>query len=381
MTSRQPELHVGTHNLLADRSLDFQLDRWIAYGGDSMLADVRSVLDRLATLDGWRSAFLELHERAVAASLPLDAALHLRAAEFFFLPGDPRRPAARRTFVSLMREVFDVVAPSGVPYAGGSLPVYRFAPPRPRHTVVVFGGFDSYIEELFPIFLALRGEGLDVVAFEGPGQGAVLHDARLPMTPDWHLPVSTVLDALGLDDVTLVGISLGGCLAIRAAACEARVRRVVTFDVLADFEACLLAQIPAARRLVLRTLLATRAGSLFDGLVRRDRRPIVEWGVAQGMHVFGVETPHAMLREAARYHTRDVSARVTQDVLLLAGAEDHYVPRRQILDQVAALTGARSITARVFSRAESAHSHCQVGNLPLAVHTIARWIDAIVPAK
>lgn len=39
---------------------------WIAYGGDSMLADVRSVVDRLETLEGWRSAFLELHDRALA---------------------------------------------------------------------------------------------------------------------------------------------------------------------------------------------------------------------------------------------------------------------------------------------------------------------------
>jgi pimeloyl-ACP methyl ester carboxylesterase len=33
-----------------------------------------------------------------------------------------------------------------------------------------------------------------------------------------------VLDAFNLDDVTLVGISLGGCLAIRATAFEPRVR-------------------------------------------------------------------------------------------------------------------------------------------------------------
>ena len=120
-----------------------------------------------------------------------------------------------------------------------------------------------------------------------------------------------------------------------------------------------------------------RAGFLLDAIVRRDRRPIAEWGLAPGMHAFGVETPHAMFREAARHHTRDVSALVTQDVLLLAGAEDHYVPPRQILDQVAGLTGARSLTARIFTRAESAQSHCQVGSLPFAVYTIAGWIGTL----
>ena len=83
ITTTRSLLHVGTHGLLADRSLSLQLDRWIAYGGDSMLADVRSVLDRFVSLDGWRSAFLELHDRALAADRRLDAALHLRSAEFF----------------------------------------------------------------------------------------------------------------------------------------------------------------------------------------------------------------------------------------------------------------------------------------------------------
>lgn len=372
---RRPDLHIGTHRLLVDASLAFQLDRWIAYGGEPMLADVRGALDRMTTLDGWRSAFLDLHEQALAAGRDLHAALHLRAAEFFMTPDDPRRPAARRTFVSLMREVFDVPPPTAIGYRDVAFPVYRFSPAAPRDTVVIFGGFDSYIEEFFPIFLALREAGFDVVAFEGPGQGAVLDEAHLPMTPDWHVPVGVVLDSLGLTEVTLVGVSLGGCLAIRAAAFEPRIERVVAFDALADFEACLVAQLPPARRRVLRALRAVHAGRLLDALARRDRRPIAAWGLAQGMRVFGVDTPHAFLREAARYHTRDVSARVGQDVLLLAGAEDHYVPPRQVHDQAAALTAARSITTRVFTRAESAQSHCQVGNLPLAIHTIARWIE------
>ena len=55
------------------------------------------------------------------------------------------------------------------------------------------------------------------------------------MTPDWHRPVGAILDRLSMSDVTLVGISLGGCLAIRAAAYEPRVTRVVAFDALTDF--------------------------------------------------------------------------------------------------------------------------------------------------
>ena len=66
---------------------------------------------------------------------------------------------------------------------------------------------------------------------------------------------------------------------------------------------------------------------------------------------------------------------VLRDVLLMAGAEDHYVPTHQIYDQAAWLSKARSVTTRMFSRAEQAQSHCQVGNLPLAIRTITAWMD------
>jgi alpha-beta hydrolase superfamily lysophospholipase len=64
----------------------------------------------------------------------------------------------------------------------GRLLAYRFITPSPKSTIVVFGGFDSYIEELIPTALLLRDAGYDVVAFDGPGQGAALKAARFART-------------------------------------------------------------------------------------------------------------------------------------------------------------------------------------------------------
>ena len=374
-----PALHTGYYQLNSDTSLNFQLNRWLGYGSEALLADIRSVVPRLTTYPAWIAAFLELAERALADSRRLEAAYHTRCAEFFMLPTDPRRRGCRERFIDLVREGFGVTAAQiiHVPCAGLSLPGYRFTAPLPRDTIVLFGGFDSYIEECIPMMQALRDEGFDVVAFEGPGQGAAIEDLKLPMTPDWHLPVAAVLDHLQLSNVTLVGISLGGCLAVRAAAYEPRVARVVAFDVLTDFLECMLRQTPAAARLLSRSLLRIGAGPLLDAAptAAGRRRPVLEWGLMQAMHIFGVKTPHAALAASAQYQTRDVSARVTQDVLLCAGAEDHYVPLHQLYDQARWLTGARSVTTRLFTRAEQAQNHCQVGNLPLALRTIGSWID------
>jgi len=116
---------------------------------------------------------------------------------------------------------------------------------------------------------------------------------------------------------------------------------------------------------------------VLEALLARSarRRLVTDWGLQQGMHVFGERARAGFLHAAARFTTRDVSSQVTQDVLLLAGAEDHYLPRRHLSQQLDALTNARSVTARLFTRAESAQNHCQVGNLGLAIDVITDWIE------
>jgi alpha-beta hydrolase superfamily lysophospholipase len=370
--------HVGTYDVVPDRSLNFQINRWVSHGGEPLLREIQAMAPRLVSLDAWRNEFLAAAERAMAAGRPHDAAILLRSAEFFMTSTDPRKRPSRERFLTLMRQAYGVGPPDRLPFAGGYLPFYRFVPSAPSATVVLFGGFDSYIEEFFPILTAMRNRGFDVVAFEGPGQGGALEDSSIPMTPDWHRPVGAILDRLSLSGVTLLGISLGGCLAIRAAAYEPRVTRVVAFDALTDLLECILRQLPPASQRLVRALLAARADRLIDVLqAPAAREPIRAWGIAQGMHVLGVHSPSAVLRAAAAYRTQEASPLVQQDVLLLAGAEDHYVPTHQIYDQAAWLSKARSVTTRMFSRAEQAQSHCQVGNLPLAIRTIAAWMDQV----
>jgi pimeloyl-ACP methyl ester carboxylesterase len=65
----------------------------------------------------------------------------------------------------------------------------------------------------------------------------------------------------------------------------------------------------------------------------------------------------------------------TADVLLLAGADDHYVPLKQLRRQAANLTRARSVSTRTFTAAEQAGNHCQVGNIGAAVRVIEGWLE------
>ena len=53
------------------------------------------------------------------------------------------------------------------------------------------------------------------------------------------------------------------------------------------------------------------------------------------------------------------------------------VPIEQWHQQIRMLTNARSITARLFTRSESAQNHCQAGNYTLALTTIVNWLDGM----
>jgi hypothetical protein len=88
-----------------------------------------------------------------------------------------------------------------------------------------------------------------------------------------------------------------------------------------------------------------------------------------------------VLKHYQKYETAGISPRLTQDVLLMAGAEDHYIPVHQLPDQIATLTHVRSLTARLFTRAEQAQNHVQVGNMGLAFRTMIDWMTGLGPIE
>ncbi|MGI9295118.1 MAG: hypothetical protein ACR2PS_14150 [Pseudomonadales bacterium] len=74
---------------------------------------------------------------------------------------------------------------------------------------------------------------------------------------------------------------------------------------------------------------------------------------------------------------KDVSSLIEQDVLLLAGENDHFVPVEFLELQKAALTSARSVRARLFTAMEGGDEHCQVGRIDLATDEILDWLDSL----
>jgi hypothetical protein len=238
---------VGYHDLHPDISINFQLNRFYGWvGDDSMLTEMRDALAGVNDYPAFTKIILDLGEKALARNEMLKGAYYLRLAEFFLHFSDPRKLPTRQRFVDLILDQFGIPssAYSRIPFESGWLPAYRLTPAQPKGTLVVFGGFDSYIEEWLPAALVFRDAGYDTILFEGPGQGAALELAHLTMSPEWEKPVKAVLDFFRLDAVTLMGFSLGGGLVIRAAAFEPRVRRVIAYDIMTNGLECFLRPLP-----------------------------------------------------------------------------------------------------------------------------------------
>jgi pimeloyl-ACP methyl ester carboxylesterase len=361
----------------ADANINYQLNRFL---GGEPVSEVAALAARIATLADWKRELLAVAERTRSAT-------YFRAAEFFMTPGDPDRERAYDEFVRLFwaEHAGDRCERVRVPYERGhTLPAIYLPAAQPAGTIVMHAGFDAFIEEFYAGGEALRDAGFDVILYDGPGQGEPLVKQHLAMTHAWERSVAAVLDHFQRADVTLVGISLGGYLAPRAAAFEPRVARVVAFDVMYDFFDASTSHAGGLLHAIGRPLVASAlGGKLVDAAVWRlaARDLAIDWGVRQGMHVTGTASPSAFLRAIRDYTLAPVSERIACDVLVMAGSEDHHVPLAQLPRQIEALTAARSVTARVFTRAEEAASHCQIGNLDLAFDVIAAWTHERIASR
>jgi 2,6-dihydroxypseudooxynicotine hydrolase len=97
--------------------------------------------------------------------------------------------------------------------------------------VVLIPGLDSVKEELHFYGDDFLRRGMAVLAMDGPGQGELEFDH--PMRFDYEVPLGRVFDYLAerrdLDAsrIGAMGVSFGGYYALRAAACDGRLRGVI----------------------------------------------------------------------------------------------------------------------------------------------------------
>jgi pimeloyl-ACP methyl ester carboxylesterase len=367
----------GYRKLHPIEGVDYALNRWLPYLDE---AEVAEMARRIKTIEDWVQEFTRLAEKADREERWLNAAFSYCAAEFYLSAKDPRRSKLMDRGLQLYDKVIRDwgVERHSIPHGNGALPALVLRAKGPRlDTLVMHGGFDSYKEEFFMAAPDYAAMGFDVIAFDGPGQGQALRRHGLTMTSEWEHPVSAILDHFEINDCTIMGFSLGGYLAPRAAAFDDRVKRLIVDDVMFDFFATYLARMPPAMASMLQTAMDAGDAVLVNSIVGKlvETSELVRWAFDHGTEVTGSADYSEYLHWARQITTSEFSNKIQQDVLLLAAKEDHIVPIAQFLRQAEAMTNVRSLTTQLFTRTDHAHSHCHVSNTSLLIDYVGTWMS------
>lgn len=381
-------LKRGVYDLNSDPNFNYQLNRVINWDG-GRLEDVEKVSRGIRTSADWKRELIALGDAAMREERTDNAIAYYRMSEFFMYDGDPDKKKyyelATKLFYEYYAGYFEGDSPRierlSVPYAGVSLPVMHVVPDgASRGTLLLHGGNDSYFKEFLFSLLYLQELGYEVYLFEGPGQGGVISTQGMHFTHEWEKPVKAVLDFLKLDDVTIIGVSLGGYLAPRAAAFDRRISRVVAWSVFpCFFDVVMGGQSPAVQKLF-DTLVNVGAKDVINGVFNKmaKTKPVVDWGLKHGCYAYEAEDAYGYAKKLKLYDIAPVADKVTQDVLILGANHDHFINYHLIGHEIDLFTNVKSLTFRLFTDKEGAQNHCNVGNGKLALDTIDNWLTGLV---
>lgn len=373
----------GIYQIHSQPNFNFQLNRVIMWDG-GRLEDIQNIAPKIIDSQSWKNELTQLGKKAEQDGRTENAIAYYRMSEFFMYDGDPDKIAAYSKATNLFYDFYAKYFAKGevqnfrVPYEDVFLPImYAKAKGPTRDIILLHGGNNSYFEELFFPMLYLAEQGFDVYLFEGPGQGGVVRQQGKHFTNQWERPVSTILDYFHLEDVTIVGASLGGYLAPRAAAFENRIERVVAWSVFPDFLDVIIGTQPRKVQTVLRLLLKCKAKGLINLIVKQKMKhgdSTVVWGLKHGMFAYEAATPYEYFQKISTYQIAPFASTIRQDILILGAAQDHFVDYRTVGKEIRLLSNVRSLTFRLMTETEQASNHCNCGNSKLVLDTISDWI-------
>ena len=367
------KLPIGYHKFHKNKFLNYQLNRWYSLGY-SRLEDIQYIGSRIRTFEDYVEEFQKAYKVAVQEHRLKNAATYLRASEFLIAPSDKRKIPTYVKFVETFDEAFSDqnFERHKVPYKDSFLSTIKIPSKSKtvKGTIIGIPGFDAFIEEFYCIWDYFSENGYDVIAFEGPGQGGSRRLYHQYFDHDYEKATKIVLDYFQLDEVTALGLSMGGYWIMRAAAFEKRIKRVIAMPPVYDW----LEMTNSINQNLAKWFLTKRKLTNFFVRLKMNVGTL-KHTVNNALFIQNKTEPYdavTWMMEMNKEHIH--SHLIDQDVLLLTGENDAFQPLKLLHEQKNALTNARSISERIFTKSEQADQHCQIGNLGIALEEMKNWI-------
>jgi alpha-beta hydrolase superfamily lysophospholipase len=267
-----------------------------------------------------------------------------------------------------------------IPYEQTTLPGYLFLvddAPMKRPTVIYTNGYDSTAEESwFAIAAAAIRRGYNVLAYDGPGQGAVIREQALTFRPDWENVLGPVMDfasahpAIDSEAIVHFGYSLGAYLVARTAAVDGRAAALILDDGLLDFHQAYVNAVPKPLMKMIERTWDRIPNALMWVMTRYDTQ--ARWGLNNGMWTIGGTSYADFVRRTRAYSLVGIADQITTATLILDAEDDQFLAGQP--DALAhAMTTAPTLVR--LTRDQGAGEHCHVGALSLLHQVIFDWLD------
>ena len=255
-----------------------------------------------------------------------------------------------------------------------------------RPVLIAHGGFDSTLEELYCSAAAPALErGYNCLTFEGPGQGGVIRKQGIPFRYDWEKVVAPVIDyAIGREEefgidvnrIALMGMSMGGYLAARAAAFDNRISACILNDGVYDGYDAITSSFPESLLTALEEGNSEFVNSTLTDLMESD--PNARFNMKHGMWTSRSNSPYDLITGAKSYTLKDIIKNITCPTLVLEAEKDDSFPGqpKKVYD---GLESPKKYV--IFTQEEGAEEHCQSGASALSNQRIFDWVDEVFKCK
>ena len=316
----------------------------------------------------------------------LRASMYYRSAEYFADPfgreGHQWGLASRHTFIDATQHMAERVEVVEIPFEDKALPGYFMSPAagtKDGRTVLILTGFDGTGEELyFQSARAALERGFNVLVAEGPGQvGCLRFHPELTFRPDYERPIGAIIDyALGRREVAperlaLYGISFGGYFVIRAGARDARIRALVVNSPIVDLRAYMVAFVGIE---LTQNLPPVHLADV-DAIPDAEFPPAMKLAFKSACRRFGVDSFTGWVERLEDFAAGESLANIKCPTLAMAGAGEGAETAAQFERYCRGVSGP--VTRRMFTAAEGADMHCQVGNLSVSNAVVYDWLSEV----
>lgn len=332
-------------------------------GTEELYAAWQAVADRLiaaAEADLERSWTLGAGEKLYRASLYTSQAERLQSPQW------AGRKAAYQKSMDLLARHIELsnraIRRVEIPYEGSSLPAYMQSVPGADGqvpVVILWNGLDSTKEMMvysgFADLLAERG--IATLMVDCPGSGEALRMRGLTSRPDTEVWAKAIIDwietelpEVDAERIALVGWSLGGYYAPRAAAFEPRIKQVVAWGANYDW-----AEVQRRR------------------LAREGEHPVPHYW-AHVQWVFGATSLDDFLEKTKGMRLEGVVDRIRVPFLITHGIGDRQIPVAYAQEQYDHAVNSPKRELRIFTQEEGGAEHIGIDNMPHVAQFTADWI-------